>query len=57
MTVMDNITCANCGKALSHFDEWFGQECDSETGRASGHALTWEKILALRFKHVAPDER
>ena len=57
MTVMDNITCANCGKALSHFDEWFGQECDSETGRASGHALTWEKILALRFKDHAPDDR
>ncbi len=56
-TTAQPITCQACGQQITTFDQWFCEPCPQEIPGAPGHRLTWIKLMALRWRPVAAQER
>ena len=54
---MTPITCQQCNKPITNFDQWYEESCPADTAPESAHALTWPQIMALQWRPVAAAEQ
>ena len=43
------ILCDRCGKPVTHFDQWFTEDCTDGPG-GDGHTLTRKEVRELEFR-------